>query len=1110
MNFYFKSLCKPPAGVAKILLVMKLTIVLLTAGFLQLSASTYSQSVTLKKKKATLVSVFKEIRKQTGYDFVYSDRMMDNAGLIDVDFNNISVIEALNKAFSDQPFLYEIDKKTIVVKAMPIVQQQRIVTGKVTDDNGDILVGVSVKNQKSNIVTKTDKDGKYAIRIVDNTDALTFSYIGYEPKTIQVSSKNVVNVELKSRTSSLNDVVVTGTGIDRKKDSFTGAAATFSGAELKAIGNNNIIASLKSLDPSFLQIDNDLKGSNPNVLPTLELRGKTTVSQLSLKDQFGTDPNQPLFILDGFETTLQVIIDLDMNRVASVIILKDAASTALYGSKAANGVIVVETVKPVPGKLRFSYTNDLRIDAPDLTVYNMMNSTEKLEFERLSGRYKIDDPLQQIVLDSIYNKNKAAIARGVDTYWLAEPLRNVISENHSINASGGDEVFRYGVNFNYKTNPGVMKGSARNSWGGNINMIYRKGKFNINNSFSVNGQQSSESPYGNFSDFVNANPYYEKSTTNPFLDQTKTFSSVLTTTGLNVSNPLYNASLPSKNASNGMTITNNLSVQYNILPKLRLNGGLSLSKGSNQTDVFISPDNTTQLSLIPTLRGTYTSSKSQNFSYTTNALLTYGNVMGKHSITANLRGQMSNNESNSQSFVAQGFPTGTGPILGFAYGYANNGIPTSNVSAFRSMNFTGSANYSYASRYLLDASYRLDGSTSFGHNDPWSPYWSTGIGWNVHKESFLKDSKIINRIKLYTNIGVTGNQTMGTSVSTSIYQYLKAYNQAGLGINLLTLGNSNLLPTKTTQLSSGVDFGLFGNRLSGAVNVYTKTTNNQIVSVAYPTSSGVSSYSFNAGKMITTGYELNLSVLVLSNVARRISWRVGITGASSDGKYENFGTALAKLNAQSISSGSLSRFQDGASPNDLFTVRSLGIDPATGREMFLMANGEHTLDYAQADMPKVGSSKPLLEGVLSNQVSFKNLSLSIMMRYRAKADVFNQALLSKVENISWNDIVNNQDKRALYDRWKNPGDISQFKSISLTDVTGMSTRFLQEENTLSLESVSLSYMFSNQKWMKTMGLENLSLSGYTNDIFRFSTVKRERGIEYPYARSVAFTLRASF
>lgn len=1105
---YFKTISKTRIKSKKSILFLFLVL---------FSINLFAQSVpklSLDVKNVKISKAIDILQKQTSLNIIYNSELLNSFPVVSVNVTKQPLTKVLDLLLAGTQLTYTIKNNTVIIgpKGAALDSQNQslgTVTGKVVDDEGFPLAGATVTVNNYAIRAQTNSKGEYVLNNVPFGSSFTISFVGYKPQV--VAAKHNLKIKLILVENKIDEVVVTGTGINRKINSFTGAAATFTGEQLKQVGNNNIISSLKSLDPSFIVVDNELKGSNPNVLPTLELRGKTTTSELSLKDQFGTDPNQPLFILDGFETTLQTIIDLDMNRVASVIILKDAASTALYGSKAANGVIVVETVKPVPGKLRFSYSNDLRIEGPDLSVYNMMNASEKLEFERLSGRYTIDDPAQQIVLDSIYYVHKAAIARGVDTYWLAEPLRNIVSENHSLSAAGGDEAFRYGVSFNYKTNPGVMKGSARDSWGSNVNLSYRKSKVNINNSFSVIGIKNTESPYGSFINFANANPYYEKNATNPFLDQTRTFSSHITTTGINVANPLYNASLPFKNEGSGLTLTNNLSVQYDFLPKFRLNGGLSVSKGVSSNETFTSPDNTQYAALDPTLRGKYSNSRSNNFSYTTNALLSYGNVFGgKHSVTANLRGQLSHNESNSATFVAQGFPTQVDPILRFSYGYELNGIPSSSSSAFRSVNTTGSVNYAYDSRYLFDASYRLDGSTSFGKNDPWSPYWSSGIGWNTHNEKFMKGNKTINRLKLYTNIGVTGNQVMGSTVSNTIYQYLKAYNQAGLGINVLTLGNPDLLPSKTTQISSGIEFTLFGSRLSGALTGYSKITNNMVVPIDFPTSTGVTNYAYNVGTLTTKGAEIKLNFALINNRVNRIVWRVGISGATNDSRYGGFGKALEKLDAQQITNKALTRFRDGASPNDLFAALSLGVDPATGREMFLTQSGEHTLDYTQAYQPKVGNSRPLAEGVISNQFTYKNLSLQLMIRYRTKTDVFNSALLNKVENIDYNDIVNNQDKRALYDRWKNPGDIAQFKSISLTDATEMSTRFLQEENTLSFESINMSYTFQNARWMKILGMQSLMLTGYANDIYRFSTVKRERGIEYPFARSMSFSLRASF
>lgn len=235
-----------------------------------------------------------------------------------------------------------------------------------------------------------------------------------------------LNVILEEDSEAIQEVVVTGI-YSRNKDSFTGSFATYSKEDLKMIGSQNVIQSLKSLDPSMLVLESKQWGSDPNRMPDIEIRGKTSV--VGLKTEFDNDPNQPLFILDGIETTLETIINLNMDRVANVTILKDAASTAIYGSKAANGVIVVETVQPEAGQLRLSYNGNYGIQFADLSAYNLMNASEKLEFERLSGRYGAetsDDYSSQMVSSQLYYKRLAEVLKGVDTYWMNEPLRTVL------------------------------------------------------------------------------------------------------------------------------------------------------------------------------------------------------------------------------------------------------------------------------------------------------------------------------------------------------------------------------------------------------------------------------------------------------------------------------------------------------------------------------------------------------------------------------------------------------------------------------------------------------------------------------------------------------------
>ncbi|MGY0035183.1 carboxypeptidase regulatory-like domain-containing protein [Pedobacter sp. NJ-S-72] len=499
----------------------------------------------------------------------------------------------------------------------------------------DLISGASVvainKNTNGRAVTATGKDGTFRfLKLPAGAYSFTITYVGYAPKTVTGMVRNdqplMLSVTIKETTITLdNEIVVTGTGITRKKDSFTGATVTFTGDQLKAIGNNNIIQSLRTMDPSFLLIENNLTGSNPNKLPQIEVRGKTSIPSATLKDQFATDPNQPLFILDGFETTLQTIVDLDMNRVAAVTILKDAASTALYGARASNGVVVIQTLKPKTGELQITYTNDFRLENPDLSGYNMMNAAEKLEFERLSGRYASSYPTadSQFYLDQLYNNHLTQVKRGVNTYWLNEPIQTGISENNSVYVEGGSSEFTYGVGANYKNQKGKMKGSGRDTWSGSINLSYHKSKVSVNNILFVRGFKSKESPYGSFSDFVNANPYFLKDASQRYLEVSRTVNS----DSLRISNPLYNAQLPSKNSSSNLEVQNNLQINYKIMPELQLQGGLQLIKGSTTAEIFKSPEDSFFDNVSVLKRGSYRNAKSDNFSYQANALLTYGKVL---------------------------------------------------------------------------------------------------------------------------------------------------------------------------------------------------------------------------------------------------------------------------------------------------------------------------------------------------------------------------------------------------------------------------------------------------------------------------------------------------
>lgn len=217
-----------------------------------------------------------------------------------------------------------------------------------------------------------------------------------------------------------------------------------------------------------------------------------------LKEQYNVDPNQPLFILDGFETTLQTIMDLDLDRIASITILKDAASTAIYGSKAANGVVVVETMQPAQGELRVTYSGNFNVQMPDLSSYKLMNSEEKLRFEVLAGRYKGSSASNTLRLQELYNQRLANVRAGVDTYWLGEPVRVGVNHRHSLYAEGGDQYMRYGIGVSYNGITGVMKESQRNIFSGNLDLIYRRNKFLFSNKLTLNYNSTHDPDCGLF------------------------------------------------------------------------------------------------------------------------------------------------------------------------------------------------------------------------------------------------------------------------------------------------------------------------------------------------------------------------------------------------------------------------------------------------------------------------------------------------------------------------------------------------------------------------------------------------------------------------------------
>ena len=985
--------------------------------------------------------------------------------------------------------------------------ENREVRGKVIDEKKQPIPGVSVRLGGTSMGTATDVDGKFKLLVPTDTATLVVSFIGMKTEIVRLPrlragvEQKELTIVLRDEDVRLEDVVVTGI-FTRKKESFTGSASTYSAVELKTMGTQNILQGLKTLDPAFAILEDNQFGSDPNRLPNMEIRGKSSMS--GLRDQLEADPNQPLFILDGFESTLAAINDLDINRVASITILKDAASTAIYGSKAANGVIVVETVKPEAGKLRVSYTGNLNLSMPDLSSYNLMNAREKLEFERLAGRFNPSSTTNEIELDGVYNEKLKEIESGVNTYWLAEPLRVGVNQKHSLYVQGGEENFLFGLGVGYNGISGVMEKSDRSVISGNIDLIYRVSKFQFSNKFSFSSTDY-KNPIVAFYEYAQANPYYKKrnpdGTVEKWLENNDFFEAP---------NPLWNASQNSRDEGKNLALSNYFIAEYSPSIAWRMRARLGLTYGNDDTERFYSRNDTRYENMETTKKGEFRSSNIRTNRVEGELSVTYAKMLGKHRINLIAGGNIYSNKSLTQGYSAVGFPDGDFSYPSFANGYPENGTPSYYESVSRSLNGYFNAGYSFDDRYLMDFSLRTSGSSVFGTSRKYNTTWSVGLGWNLHKEKFIMDHVgWIDLLKLRASVGNPGNQNFDSAQSLLTYSFqYGSMNYFGQGAMLSQIGNPDLEWQITMDKNIGLDVTLFNKRFSLTADYYYKVTDPLLIKVSVPLSSGTSMYMTNAGEQISQGFTVSVTYYIFQNFEDRFLWMVRGNLRTQKTRIDNIGNKLSTLNA-SGKGRNTQRYYDGADPDDIWAVKSVGIDPSNGKELFYAKDGSYTYDFSYDEEVICGNTRPDVEGILGTSLNWKGFSVNLNFRYQMGADVFNEALYSKVENISRSDLNKNQDRRALYERWQKEGDVVRFKDIASAETTPMSSRFVQRENVLSLESIYVGYEFYDG-WIKKLGLSSLKLQWSMRDVFRASTIRSERGISYPFARSMEAGISFNF
>lgn len=1120
-----KTFPRLPAQTVK---VMRLLTFFLFALCLTASARSSSQSITLSGKELPLKKVFAAIEAQTGFVFFYNKQLLAHTKPVTVSVVDMPLNEFLNKTLKDQPLHFRFEGKTITLSRKaervpsmpppeiyeaPPADSIKKVTGTVMSESGEPIAGASVMLKGSRRGVNTGSRGDFALEALPG-QTLVVSFVGYNDYEIKIKTPGEkLLAKMTPSSTSMTDMVVTGI-YQRKKESFTGSSTTYTSKELKMVGNQNVLQSLKTLDPAFAIVENSTYGSDPNRLPDIEIRGKSSV--IGLTEQYGTNPNQPLFILDGFESTLSIISDFTMDRIESITVLKDAAATAIYGSKAANGVIVVETKRPTPGALRINYNLNSTVSVPDLSDYNLMDAKEKVEFERRSGFFGTLDANGNIITDggdAKYQSRLKEVQRGVNTYWAGEPLRTAITQRHTLFAEGGDATLRYSASLSFGKTPGVMKGSARDVTNGNVRLIYRKGRLSVSNSLSLDFVNTKRETIP-FSAFSRANPYLRKYNASggidKILEQFQYFDittfSTLTETNYN---PLYDMSNNNVNKSASNGFTNNFEIEWRVLDELRARTRVGINGLAIRSTVFRSPFNSEYVDIDPLLRGDYNEQNDRQTNYDGDFSLTYGKLFnGKHMVNAVAGTRLNQVSSTLSGYEVKGFIDDDFSNPAFAFGYPEGKTASYQEAKRRAASFFLNTGYSYDNRYLIDATFRSDGASVFGASRQFTSIWSLGLAWNIHKEAFFRNTASVNFLRVRGSVGNPGNQNFSDNISTRVYRYNNDNrNPFGSSVVVGTFGNSALKWQKTLDKNIGLDVELFSSKLRVNADFFDKNTDPLLVFVAMPASAGASSFAQNLGAQNTRGFTLTANYSVIRN--RNLNWLLNLNMRQLKSRYKNMGSSLDNFNKEN-KSRNLIRYYDGASPSDLWAVRSVGIDAVTGREIFLNSNGQQTFVHNYNDEVVVGNSEPDVDGIVGTSVFWKGFSASVNLRYRLGGQVFMQTLYEKVENISITSVSLNQDKRALYDRWQKPGDNAKFKNIYNTTSTPISSRFVEDNNILAGEAFSIGYETTTARWLKSIRASSVSFRAYMNDIFRISSVTNERGIDYPFAQSVSFSVGVRF
>lgn len=1062
--------CVPSGYLSKFLFTMKLTTLIILVSLMQVSASSRAQNVTYSNNLASLDKLFNEIEKQTSYHVLWSYDRIKNFPFFQADFKKTPVKEVLDKVFQGSNLEYVIEEQTILIKekdnkpdhkAESSANLIRMITGRVVDDNDKPLPGLTITNKKTKKISVSNSQGEYQIA-ADDGDVLSYSFIGFKTVEFTVTAgRSTFDLKMELNTASLGnvDVVVTGYS-NKRKSELTSAITVVSAEKLKDVTSNDLGSMLQG-KVAGLQVV--ASSGAPGSAAEIRLRGISSVNA----------SQSPLIVVDGI-----IGGNYDPNDVETVTVLKDAGATAIYGSQANAGVLIVTTKKAKDNQTHYEVKATTGFRQADFGKMQMMNSSELYNYQKQLYRdYVPGASDNSYVIDIVkFQNERPASVLNTNTNWLNTMFTRAPVQNYYFSAIGKTAKNEYAFGTTFYEEKGTFNNSDYKRVNLRASSIYHfTDKISLTNNVNISGTQGKSFDY---TDMYNAylnlpwdNPY-DANHSPIYVDGNSTFK-WWSRDKTNPLNTIENSSHPYKN----------FDVNWDATLSLPITKWLTFSSANRLSAYYFSNSTFYSPAVAGTYHGTGYLNQQSTFNYggiSTN-LLRFNLQYGDHTISGLAGVEFEGSQNNFMGASGKGLPTGLSVLNVVSNNQAVNGY----YNDYSIISYLSQASYSYKNRYFLTGSFRVDGSSAFPPGNRYASFPSVSGAWLASNEDFLKGNNIVNNLKLRLSYGVTGNQDIGASRYLGLYSLTSQYNST-VAATPLQLASPNLTWESKYQTDAGIDIDLF-KRLSLTIDVYHNVTKNLLLQVSQPLSVGFETRWANIGQVVNNGLEFGISSTNIKT--KNFQWVTDFNINFNSNKLRDLPSDIIKIGQLHIPQ----IYSNGGNLYEFYLPKWMGVNAQTGAPQWEVETKDAagnitksvTSDYASATQEKLGSALPKFQGGFNNTFRYKNFSLGVNAYFLSGNKIYNNN-----RSITMNDghepYLNQMVAPKGTVLWTKPGDIATEPSYqNATNSTSPSSRYLENGSYINIRNVSIGYSLP-KSIVKSLRLDEVNLSVTADNLHTFT------------------------